>query len=167
MSESEVREFGFVQHWDGRKGKGFGFLQPDASNWGESLFFHFLSAENADEDFIDYRPGLFLSYVRGTGKNGKPEARQLRAEDSDEALGETGTVREWHSERNFGFINADSDNRSLFVHETMILGNNGTRKLEPGDRVWFQRALSNKTNQIVAVNVQIIPKDNQENENQN
>lgn len=50
---------------------------------------------------------------------------------------ETGTVKWFNETKRFGFITSDSHSGDIFVHATNI--ESLDQKLEPGDRVQFER----------------------------
>ena len=62
----------------------------------------------------------------------------------------TGIVRTWRG--SYGFIDCDQGG-SFFVHHTDIVGQDGYRQLEPGQRVTFEVAMSERGPK--AINVQV------------
>lgn len=58
------------------KDKGFGFIEPEGG--GNDIFFHASDVTNAQ--FSDLQVGQAVSYDKGSGKEGKPRAADVRVE---------------------------------------------------------------------------------------
>lgn len=69
------------------------------------------------------------------------------------AVPTTGTVKWFQSLKGFGFIQADDDQRDIFVHHTS-LNMDGYRTLEQGQRVRFDMYTGDKG--PIAQNVEVI-----------
>jgi cold shock CspA family protein len=65
-----ARDTGIIRHYN--PDKGYGFV---AEGSPDNLFFHVSEARGLEEEL---GPGVRISFERGTGRNGKPCARDIR-----------------------------------------------------------------------------------------
>ncbi|MFI8523979.1 cold-shock protein [Promicromonospora sukumoe] len=129
--------------------KGFGFVAPDAG--GEDIFVHVSAlgrgltelAEGARVTFdvVDGDKGpnaRNVQLVRGSG-SARPATDRGRpsrpAASSGPVRGGQGTVSRYDADRGFGFITPDAGGEDLFVHVSVVRGD---EILEKGDRVRYK-----------------------------
>jgi CspA family cold shock protein len=135
--------------------KGFGFVAPDSG--GEDVFVHVRAlgpgltelAEGARVTFdvVDGDKGpnaRNVRLVRGSGsartttdrgRTGRPAASGRSAPSGGPVRGGEGTVARYDADRGFGFITPDAGGADLFVHVSVVRGD---EILEEGDRVRFK-----------------------------
>ena len=133
-------------------GKGFGFITPDSG--GPDVFVHVRALvdglpELGEGDRVLYdvvesergRQARDVRLARDSAPRGAPaphttRARSGRREASDApARGGVGVVVRYDEERGFGFIAPDTGGPDLFVHVSVLRGD---EVLHPGDRVRYQ-----------------------------
>ncbi|WP_402377037.1 cold-shock protein [Isoptericola rhizosphaerae] len=138
---------GTVTFYDGTKG--FGFIVPDAG--GEDVFVHAKALAGGLTELVE---GARVTYdvvagdrgpnarhvqlVRGSGgaRGGADRGRSNRPAGSGAPVrGGEGTVARYDADRGFGFISPDSGGADLFVHVSVVRGD---EVLEEGDRVRFK-----------------------------
>lgn len=142
--------------------KGFGFIAPDGG--GDNVFVHasalgpgmtgFVEGARVAYDVVEGDRGPSarnLRLVRGSG-SGRPAAggRAGRPAGAGGApvRGGEGTVARYDEERGFGFITPDAGGEDLFVHVSVVRGD---EVLEAGDRVRFKVRQSDRGPQADAV----------------
>lgn len=138
---------GTVTFYDGTKG--FGFIVPDAG--GGDVFVHAKALAGGLTELVE---GARVTYdvvagdrgpnarhvqlVRGSGgaRGGADRGRSNRPAGSGAPVrGGEGTVARYDADRGFGFISPDSGGADLFVHVSVVRGD---EVLEEGDRVRFK-----------------------------
>ncbi|WP_308221140.1 cold shock domain-containing protein [Isoptericola sp. S6320L] len=141
---------GTVTFYDGTKG--FGFIVPEAG--GEDVFVHakalagglseLTEGARVTYDVVDGDKGpnaRNVRLVRGSGGRGGGDRAADRGRTSRPARsggpvrGGEGTVARYDADRGFGFISPDSGGADLFVHVSVVRGD---EILEEGDRVRFK-----------------------------
>ncbi|MFD7024969.1 cold-shock protein [Promicromonospora sukumoe] len=129
--------------------KGFGFVAPDSG--GEDIFVHVSAlgrgltelSEGAriTFDVVDGDKGpnaRNVQLVRGSGsaRPGTDRGRPSRpAASGGPVRGGQGTVSRYDADRGFGFITPDAGGEDLFVHVSVVRGD---EYLEKGDRVRYK-----------------------------
>ncbi|WP_347568628.1 cold shock domain-containing protein [Isoptericola sp. AK164] len=137
---------GTVSFFD--ESKGFGFIVPDAG--GEDLFVHaralgpgmtsLAEGSRVTYDVVDGDRGpnaRDVRLVRGSGgaRAGADRGRSNRpARSGGPVRGGEGTVARYDADRGFGFITPDAGGDDLFVHVSVVRGED---YLEEGDRVRY------------------------------
>lgn len=155
---------GTVSWWD--DAKGFGFLVPDAG--GGDVFVHvsalagglteLAEGERVTFDVVDGDKGPNARNVqlvggsgggRGGARGGADRGRPGRSGGSGAPVrGGEGTVARYDEERGFGFITPDAGGEDLFVHVSVVRGN---EVLEEGDRVRYKVRQSDRGPQADSV----------------
>jgi CspA family cold shock protein len=142
--------------------KGFGFIAPDSG--GEDVFVHVRAlgpgltelAEGARVTFdvVDGDKGpnaRNVRLVRGSGRVGATTDRgrpSRPAASGGPVRGGEGTVARYDADRGFGFITPDAGGTDLFVHVSVVRGD---EVLEEGDRVRFKVRQSDRGPQADSV----------------
>ncbi|MFC8732127.1 cold-shock protein [Luteimicrobium sp. NPDC057192] len=146
--------------------KGFGFVVPDAG--GGDVFVHvsalggglteLAEGERVTFDVVDGDKGPNARNVqlvrgsgsgRGGGRGGNDRGRSGRpGAPGAPVRGGEGTVARYDEERGFGFITPDAGGEDLFVHVSVVRGN---EVLEEGDRVRYKVRQSDRGPQADSV----------------
>ncbi|GII97875.1 CspA family cold shock protein [Sediminihabitans luteus] len=124
--------------------KGFGFIAPDGG--GADVFVH---VKELGGGLTELAEGARVTYsvvdgpkgpqardvqVVGGGRAGSDRGRPGRPGASGPVRGGEGTVARYDADRGFGFITPDAGGADLFVHVSVVRGD---ETLEQGDRVRF------------------------------
>ncbi len=131
--------------------KGFGFVTPDSG--GEDVFVHvgalvegltwLVEGDRVAYEVVQGDKGLQardLHLVRGAAAEGEP-APAAPARAADPKVGEPtarageGVVARYDAERGFGFITPDAGGADLFVHTSVVIGD---EPLQKGERVRYK-----------------------------
>ncbi len=145
--------------------KGFGFVVPDAG--GGDVFVHvsalggglteLAEGERVTFDVVDGDKGpnaRNVQLVRGSGggrggaRGGSDRGRSGRPSPGAPVRGGEGTVARYDEERGFGFITPDAGGEDLFVHVSVVRGD---EVLEEGDRVRYKVRQSDRGPQADSV----------------
>ncbi|OCI29446.1 cold-shock protein [Oerskovia enterophila] len=142
--------------------KGFGFIAPDSG--GDDVFVHVKAlgsgltelseGDRVTYDVVDGDKGpnarnVQLARGSGGGHGGMDRGRPGRpAASGGPVRGGEGTVARYDEERGFGFITPDDGGLDLFVHVSVVRGD---EVLEEGDRVRYKVRQSDRGPQADAV----------------
>jgi len=135
---------GTVSFYD--EAKGFGFVVPDDGS--DDLFVHvkalppgLTELSEGDRVTFDVAAGdrgplaRNVQLVGGAGRRSPGRGGSGRPSSGAPARGGVGTVARYDDERGFGFITPDDGGDDLFVHVSVVRGD---ETLEEGDRVRFK-----------------------------